>query len=505
MKRLVLLLVVVFAVARLSAQLAFEAVNTLPVLPTYFNGVAFGDLDGDGDNDVIITGEYVSQFGGDTTTVFDIAEMYLNDGTGTFTLVEGTPFPPSSDGDIELADVDNDGDLDVFLTGIVNYETYVSKLYLNDGSANFTEVTDAPFLPLASAGFSKFIDVNGDGALDLFVCGQTGGEELDDYQNTRLYINDGNGNFTEKPNEGIMEINYCSFDFGDIDNDGDPDLLIGGMYLADDWWPEWDGGGYYENDGEGNFTLKPSDLFQVFTGNETSIRFADFDEDGDLDVFTTGMDILQDIWNATIYYNDGNGNFPVVDTTSIPCLMDGAVDIGDADGDGDLDILMVGYGDGEEASTIATIYTNDGNGNFEDGLNPYYFLWQYEGIAKFVDINNDTLPDVYIAGLEKSGPGQGFLVSQLYKNVSTPASVNENENTSVLLFPNPTKGEFDIKSQEPLTMVEIHSVDGRLVQKAETNKYAQRVDLRDEADGVYFVSIHTNNKVITKKVMKNNR
>jgi hypothetical protein len=491
MKKLTLLLFVGFAFSNfLFGQLAFDEVNTLPVLPTFHNAVVFGDLDYDGDNDVIISGMYTD----DNGTVEIISEMYFNDGTGVFTIVEDTPFPPCCSGDIDLADIDDDGDLDVFMTGSDENGLSIAKLFANDGSGNFTELGGNSFAPLTGGIFQQFVDVNNDGTQDLFITGQ----QQDETILTKLYLNDGNGNFTEHES-GVENIAYCSFDFADIENDGDLDLLISGLALDNQGWPIMVGG-LYLNDGNGNFTLTASPFDPILTANESSIHFADFDGDGDQDAIASGWHDTQGVI-TTIYSNDGMGNFTAT-YPDIPGAGDGALDIGDIDNDGDLDVLAVGIQVADYPPvTIASIYLNDGNANFTEGLPENYFYWMYEGSAMFTDINNNGKLDVYIAGRQKYENMSGVLISKLYKN-STITSVIEKETTRIKIYPNPIQNDFYIESPEAITKLEIHSIDGQLIREIESVQFSKKINLQDVPGGVYFITIKTDKELVTRRILK---
>jgi hypothetical protein len=104
--------------------------NFTEVMDTPFPGlmgssIAFADVDGDNDQDVLISG-------GTGSLLFPYTGLYTNDGSGNFTKVTGTPFDDLVDGSIAFADVDGDNDQDVLLTGVDLSVNYTAKLYIND-------------------------------------------------------------------------------------------------------------------------------------------------------------------------------------------------------------------------------------------------------------------------------------------------------------------------------------------------------------------------------------
>ncbi len=168
------------------------------IMGTPFEGiiegsVAFSDIDDDGDNDVLITGRNAS--------FRRIAKLYTNDGMGTFTEVTGTPFNGVYESSIAFSDVDGDGDDDVLLTGRNNTfaRTRVAELFLNDGMGTFSEITDTPFegVNLSSIAFS---DVDSDGDEDVLITGENSLIE----PVAKLYIND---RMTSSSNELFDELN----------------------------------------------------------------------------------------------------------------------------------------------------------------------------------------------------------------------------------------------------------------------------------------------------------
>ncbi|MEM1169018.1 MAG: FG-GAP-like repeat-containing protein [Cyanobacteria bacterium P01_H01_bin.35] len=233
----------------------------------YYSSPTFADIDGDGDLDAFIGEEFGSII------------YFENDGSGNFTEVTGigNPLEGFDVGYFSsptFADIDGDGDLDAFIgeyEGNINY-------FENDGSGNFTEVTGIGN-PLD--GFDveyhstpTFADTDGDGDLDAFI-GEADGT-------INYFKNDGSGNFTEvtdgNPLDGVDVGYFSSPTFADIDGDGDLDAFIGAV----------DGSiNYFENDDSGNFTevTDGNPLDGVDVENLTSPTFADIDGDGDLDAF----------------------------------------------------------------------------------------------------------------------------------------------------------------------------------------------------------------------------
>ncbi|PKR79448.1 hypothetical protein CW751_15065, partial [Brumimicrobium salinarum] len=282
-------------------------------LGVYRPAFDIADIDDDGDIDILITGAN----NGSLT-----AKLYINDGTGIFTEVVTTIFEAVENGTVNFADVDNDGDQDVLLTGRNNNATSISKLYINNGSGNFTENTGSPFTGVRN-GVVEFADINGNGSLDLLINGE-------------LYINDGNGNFSLQTPANLTYFGYGDAAFEDIDNDGDLDLIITGS-MPNQIQPIYTK--LYLNDGTGVFTEITGTLFTNL--RYSSVDFIDFNGDSYPDLLIGGVDTNGDK-HATFFINDGSGNFTIAPQQPIEAFSNGSLSIGDVDGDLDKDVLITG-------------------------------------------------------------------------------------------------------------------------------------------------------------------
>lgn len=174
------------------------------------------DFDGDGDVDFLIAG--TRRVGSQNY----ITELYLNPGNGEVIL---TPDPFMDCNSAAIADVDGDQDQDVLISGQCLGDIPKSLLYLNDGSGNFTPVFEDQF-PGLRLSTVEFFHYDSDGLPDLFMAGQF----PDIFSKlATVYRNEGNGRFKEIPQPGISPLlTSVSVELGDIDNDGDSDLIYSG-------------------------------------------------------------------------------------------------------------------------------------------------------------------------------------------------------------------------------------------------------------------------------------
>jgi len=154
--------------------------------------------------------------------------------------------------------------------------------------------------------------------------------------------------------------------------------------------------------------------FNDITGNLPQLidgfcAWGDFDEDGDGDLYYTGLLNSTNPGGGGLYKND-NGEFVLIENSGLPQLKQGEADWADFDGDGDLDIIIMGYSD-DAYDAITDIYINNGNGTFsaaDSGIMSMYF-----GDVHFIDINNDNKPDVAITGTETE---EYTYITKIYKN-----------------------------------------------------------------------------------------
>ncbi len=246
----------------------------------YSSGVALGDYNNDGYLDIYVAKSSASN------------RLYHNNGDGTFTDVAATA--GVNDGaysrSVTFADYDNDGYLDIYVT---NYLNQPNRLYHNNGDGTFTNV--ATSAGVAGADFSlgvTFGDYDNDGFLDICVA---------NYENqpNRLYHNNGNGTFTDVGAiAGFDEPAYSrGVAFGDYDNDGDLDIYVTNHHSRPNR--------LYRNNGNGSFTDVAAVVGVDDGGESHGVSFADYDRDGDLDLYVTN-------WNGPnrLYQNNLNdGNF----------------------------------------------------------------------------------------------------------------------------------------------------------------------------------------------------
>ncbi len=266
--------------------MVFHTANTL--------SATFADHDQDGDLDLFLS-HWNSQSLRDTETLWrnrgdgtfesysvqsGIARQLFNTQDDPFTQIN-TDFTLTPN----LSDIDDDGDLDLLMTG----DFGTSQVFLNDGDGTFTRVTDRAVITDEYGMGAAVGDYDNDGDMDWFVT-SINGETLDGGfvgNGNRLYRNTGNGVFEDATREAGVTEGYWGWGscFADFDNDGHLDLFhTNGWHLPGF---EADPLLFYHSNGDGTFTEKAIELGLSEIDQGRGVACFDADRDGDLDIALT--------------------------------------------------------------------------------------------------------------------------------------------------------------------------------------------------------------------------
>jgi hypothetical protein len=289
------------------------------------------DLNGDGVTDILAGNTFQTQ-----------SRLYLGTGKGAFREVTSTNLPqvPASIGDLEIGDVDADGDLDIVLAewgagNNMSNQGGRTKLWLNDGTAKFTDAT-ATQMPDVLVRFSwdlEFVDTDNDYDLDVLVsCKRCPGGYM--------FRNDGKGVFSDASGGVPQYTNNYEYEPMDLDGDGFLDLVTinDGEILKEQGSNRREH--VFRNDGKGRFRDATSIWWPPDANigeDDNMVAFLDFDSDGDAD-FVIGSLSGPD----RLLINDGKGRLTVATDVFTGAETPGTLGLalGDLDGDGRMDVVQ---------------------------------------------------------------------------------------------------------------------------------------------------------------------
>jgi hypothetical protein len=281
--------------------------------------VAFADFDGDSDLDLVLVSEDDRK-----------DELYLNDGTGVFDDASARLTPVDVSNALLVLDLDGDGAPDL-LTGNIG----VDRALINDGRGRFRDETDQRWPQTGESRTQDLeaADVDGDGDLDVVVANEG--------QN-QLYLNEGGmlvdataGRLPARDDES-REIRAA-----DVDGDADLDLIVANVRFvltrsAEDY--------LLLNDGRGVFTMAPTTALPEGGRNNFTVQAADLDGDADADVLAPSTVFGRNAGDYLVLLNDGSGRFAAAPAdTILPRGADGNgfdVEVADFDGDGQSDLFL---------------------------------------------------------------------------------------------------------------------------------------------------------------------
>ncbi|MEO0778371.1 MAG: FG-GAP-like repeat-containing protein [Bacteroidota bacterium] len=428
MKKVLWMLLAILGTTGLSAQLYENTSERLPNSGASRQSmdVVATDIDGDGDLDLVLANEFQGN------------SLLLNDGTGNFNDVSFRIPQFSKDSeDIAAADFDWDGDIDLIFCSeddITLGQSNVHEFYLNDGQGNFTPA--AFQLPDSEANAVVAMYVDQDSFPDL-IFGNKG-------QNV-LLMNNGDGTFRDETSTRLPSIFDVTQDLhlGDIDGDQDLDLVVGNE----------DSNRILINDGNGFFTDESSARLPSGINSETrKVTLADVDGNQTLDLFLSCVAFIpgRDIQDR-LYLNDGDGFFTDVTATHLPPAtihtLDGVFD--DADGDGDLDLFTVGLDLVGEKSPVRA-FLNNGQGVFTEATETVLGdLYPIRGLGILIaDLNRDSLNDIYACDRKTLTDNTKDVL--LTKKALTSSINNQAARGawSYSLYPNPATTTFRVSTAE---------------------------------------------------------
>ena len=473
------------------------------------------DYDSDGDKDFF------------ATSITGLNKLYQNDGNMNFTDItvsSGLFTDNKRSYGASFGDIDNDGDLDVFISNRDDItENQYSYLYRND-NGTFVDITATAGISLENqlSFCSVFFDYNNDGYQDIYVSNDKS------VNMNRLYKNNGNGTFTDvsvASGAGIS-IDAMSTTIGDYNNDGWFDIYVTNS----------PGGNHHlKNNGDGTFTDVASSIGTGFYSVGWGAVFLDADNDADLDLYVSSSEtgLVPNRLTSAFYENQGD------DTYLIPNAIGFENDarksycnaIGDVDNDGFPDIIVMNDTENNFLWKNTTVNTNNwlkvklqGTTSNRDGIGSkielmaggkvqYRYTLNGEGYlsqnsnTEFFGLKDATTID-YIKITWLSG-----IVDQL-TNVAVNQTLNVVEGQNVLatdtftqanfsVYPNPSDTVFTIELNnfEADNTLVVYDLLGRKVKTKKLTTQKESIDLSGVSEGVYIFKIASENQTLIKKVI----
>ena len=322
---------------------------TLPVemigYPMRHGSALFLDYNNDGNLDLITMGVTGSHGFGNSEAVTIAYKnsgapdyRFVYDRENTVNLRGGRSKDDMQGRLLQAVDFDHDGWTDLVVTGELasnRFSGWRLTAYYKNNQGLFqqqTNVVNNANIPQISAGNIHVGDVNGDGFADLITVGY--GESVGGYV-AKLYINSGNGAFTESPYSTYLEKTWSErgeIILADLNSDGLDDIIeIGGWY-----------GNIHINNGNGTSFTKYTNPSSLPNKDCVTISVGDVNNDGKLDILVAGMGNP----NTTVFYNNGGGNsFTTLNPPAQISARSGNTCFVDINGDGNLDMSAFGYND----------------------------------------------------------------------------------------------------------------------------------------------------------------
>jgi enediyne biosynthesis protein E4 len=505
----------------------FEAKNPNIAIPTLsVAGVSFADYNNDGNLDMLACNPRNN--------------LYLGNGDGTFRSISvQIPNNINQFGwACAFGDINNDAKMDFIFAhpaGFLVRPSQTNKLYKQTETgiqqiiSNYAVTNDT--FPYTVPYWSDY-DMDGD--VDLFVASGPGGTPGLDFCYKNLFKELGKDSFSRltQPLFAAQTQDGQTYNFVDVDNDGDLDLCLTNYNGAPTR--------FYRRQADGSFVSETTPFTTV--GTRLDNAWGDFDNDGDLDVIMTSDNGV----NAEYYQNNGAGVFTANTTTDITTAArcSGAT-IGDYDNDGDLDVFIHGIvraGNEKTFGLYRSSYSTNGNKwvNFQltgvqsnkaaigtkvrikatiDGR----AVWQMREVSAqntFQGQNDlrvhfglknatriDSIELIWLSG--RKDVFANIALNNFYKiteggAISLIVGLEDSPNLDnlVKIYPNPVQNELKIETDPSLILksdVEIFDVSGRIVARM---PFRNSLSVADLTNGIFYLRLYAEKGVIMKKFIK---
>lgn len=410
-----------------------------------------------------------------------------------------------------FADIDNDGDLDLYVVNIPGALKDISSkkkkdlptnvLYRNNGDGTFTDITESANVGDTGYGMGcVFADYNGDGNLDLYVT---------NYGENVLYRNNGDSTFTDVTQTAGVGCSLWSTGaaFADYDGDNHLDLYVCNYVVYDlqkleEMKAESKQSGkpvpsalnphvfepqeniFYQNNGDGTFTDVTAEAGVAATGGRSlQAIFSDFDNDNDMDLY-----VANDTSENHAFRNEGNGNFTDVSAESWAADFRGSMGLtaGDVDADGDIDLFISHWVD-EENALYRNLLNEDKNPKRIRFVDESYTSMLAEVSIKQIgwgtslfDYDNDGDLDIFVVNgstFQKLDQPEVLIPQQdqLFQNNGNGVFRHVSKSTGIPMLPErvsrgATFGDYDSDGDVDIFIVNNYAKPTLLQNKSDTSK-----------------------------------
>lgn len=376
--------------------------------------------------------------------------------------------------DLETGDFNNDGFIDIM---------WITKngitIYKNNGNGTFSISYNSPVSIYYSFINAELADLNNDGKLDFALSYIEGGQ-------TKLFTYIQSNNFNFQSPQQIPIINLNNIKVGDIDHDGNIDI-IGSQYSNFMW---------LKNNGLGTFTVQPG--IPMPLDANTVQALGDIDNDGDLDLICS-TDYAYD--SRKLYFIKNN-----ISSFNAPVLIDiqgsSSITLADINKDGFLDIVGTSYKAYTPYSEKIFYYLNNAGTSFQSQIAIEDLSDPQNPNKQIVvaDINNDNKLDI-ISGYGSLSKVKVFLNNSSF--LSTAENIN-NVDDKMTIYPNPSSDEINWSARYKINKITIIDISGRNV--LVSNVYSNKTIIKNLKNGLYFIIASSENgKIYTSKFIKHDK
>lgn len=438
------------------------------LIPSYGGVIRWADLDSDNDLDLI--------YNGFSETSDAQIKVYKNEG-GHF-ISQETNLPGIRNGMFDLADLDNDNDLDIALSGLGNSGN-ISVVYENKGNFSFELKQSLPGLINATVSWA---DMDNDNDPDLLIAGvdDTGGGEDPFVEWTYVYENK-NAFLEEKSGTNLPACTQCSIDWADSNGDDFLDVIITGF--RDDNLGHTQ---LFINTGAISFSESSTNFPGLYNGD---VKWGDFDNDLDPDILLSGVTSNGTI-QTTVFENKNGAGFTQRTDITIASVGENwfnGTSWKDINRDGMLDLIVSGRGvTVVEVFLVFKVYLNNGDGTFTESS--FELTGLTDSSIDVEDYNQDGYPDICFIGLSSAG-----VVCGIYKNLNgSIMDLPLDHTTTFQLYPNPFNDSFSIEISDfalPLYTIIVQDLIGKDVARYTVNDTQNVLSGSELKPGVYLISL----------------